>query len=605
MKVTGKGGLVLIFHASEIADGNMWQTKIGKLAVEKLSPVDMLGVLLWDYGRAGGGGTSWHIPFQSIGNKKTAMIRQIDKMSPGDMPDCNPSFKMALEQLTNPKFELAKRHVIFISDGDHWTADPTLLGRFKAAQITCTTVCVTSHGQPEILRMSNVARDTGGKFYNVTSPKQLPEIYTKEVRTVSQSWIYDKEFTPKLAFAEGPADKLPADLEPLYGFVRTTAKPAPTVQKPILGPPMGDQDFPILAYWQYGLGKSVAWTSDARTGGIDADGKAIRAWDRKWADSTMYQRFWEQMVDYALRAVETGKLTLTTEYKDGKVKVTVEARDDKKNNRPITDLTLRGGVTLPNARPGDKKELTLKLNQKASGIYEAEFKADDSGSYFLNIASVVEKDGKIDKVLDSVRGGVTVPYSPEFADMESNVALLDKLREITGGESIPDEANAMDRAALAGEVFRSGLPLTKSMQPIWFWLVLATAVLLFFDVGVRRIAIEPAEVGAALGRVWDRLRGRVPVPEGAPQFLDRLRSRKVQVGDALDKARAAVRYEGGDMPTTAPGGAQVSTGRPSAPKPVGQQPGMAPQKEPEAGDFASRLMRAKKKVWEERDKDKQ
>jgi hypothetical protein len=88
MKVTGKGGLVLIFHASEIADGNMWQVKIGKLAVEKLSPIDMMGVLLWDFNR-GGDGTSWHIPFQTIGGKKPAMIRQIDKMSPGDMPDCH------------------------------------------------------------------------------------------------------------------------------------------------------------------------------------------------------------------------------------------------------------------------------------------------------------------------------------------------------------------------------------------------------------------------------------------------------------------------------------------------------------------------------------
>ena len=35
-----------------------------------------------------------------------------------------------------------------------------------------------------------------------------------------------------------------------------------------------------------------------------------------------------------------------------------------------------------------------------------------------------------------------------------------------------------------------------------------------------------------------------------------------------------------------------------------RQPGIAPQKEQEAADFASRLMRAKKKVWEERDKDK-
>ena len=43
-----------------------------------------------------------------------------------------------------------------------------------------------------------------------------------------------------------------------------------------------------------------------------------------------------QVVDWAIRAVETGNMSMTTEYRDGKVKVTIDARD--KNNRPLTDL---------------------------------------------------------------------------------------------------------------------------------------------------------------------------------------------------------------------------------------------------------------------------
>ena len=107
MKVTGKGGLVLIFHASEIADGNMWQVKIGKLAIEKLSPVDMLGVLLYD-----GRPATWHIPFQTIGGKRNTMLRLIDKMAPGDMPDCNPSFRAGPGRADQPQVRAgqAARH---------------------------------------------------------------------------------------------------------------------------------------------------------------------------------------------------------------------------------------------------------------------------------------------------------------------------------------------------------------------------------------------------------------------------------------------------------------------------------------------------------------
>ncbi len=49
LKVEGKSGLVLIMHASEIAEGNMWQKKIAKLAIEKLSPIDMMGMLYYDW----------------------------------------------------------------------------------------------------------------------------------------------------------------------------------------------------------------------------------------------------------------------------------------------------------------------------------------------------------------------------------------------------------------------------------------------------------------------------------------------------------------------------------------------------------------------------
>src|SRR5205807_673647 len=151
----------------------------------------------------------------------------------------------------------------------------------------------------------------------------------------------------------------------------------------------------------------------------------------EWAGSDMYLKFWEQVIGWALRGVESGKLSIASEYRDGKVRVTVDARDER--NRPITDLRFLGAVTLPNQMPGEGKPLDLKFEQKSSGQYEAEFKAEEAGSYFINakaIRSVPQiKDGKtvIVEESDSIRSGVTLPYSPEFADLESNTALLKRL----------------------------------------------------------------------------------------------------------------------------------------------------------------------------------
>jgi hypothetical protein len=455
-------------------------------------------------------------------------------------------------------------------------------------------VCITTHGAAEVKKMKDVADATRGRSYHVKDPRQLPEIYIKESRLVSQSFVYEKPFQPVLAQRGGPMEGLPPNLEPLYGFVRTSRRPGPLVEVPITTPKMGDAAFPILAYWHYGLGKGVAFTSDARS----QQGGA-QFWDKDWASSDMYARFWEQVVDWSLRPVETGKhLTMTTEQRDGKVRVLIDARDDDK--MPLADVEFRARITSPSLKESDGKK-ELKFEQKNVGVYEAEFKAEDEGSYFLNVQAKWKKDGK--EVADSIRGGVTVSYSPEFAEVESNPALLERLRDLTGGASIPDDAKALARAADSGEVFRPLATQHVTLQPIWPWLVLLAGVCLFFDVAVRRIAVDPAEAALKAREVWERLRGRATAAVATPQFLDRLKSRKAQVGEALGKGRAARRFEA-EGPVAAPptaGDVPPLPPRPSAHHP---RPPVGPAREPQPEDYASRLLRAKRRAMEERDKDK-
>jgi uncharacterized membrane protein len=597
VKVEGKSGLVLIMHASEMADGNAWQKKIAKLAIERLSPMDMVGMLYFDW-QGGGNGHKWHIPFQLIGEKRGALLRLVDSMVPGDMPDVDPAFLKAYTALTNPAHALGTKHIIFISDGDHWDADRKLMAKMNRAGITCTTVCITSHGANEVKKMALVARlisGPKGRSYHVKDPKQLPAIYIKESRLVSQSFVHEKKFQPRLVPTLGGPTEGIRDLELLYGFVRTTRRPSPLVEVPIETPKIGEATFPILAYWQYGLGKSIAFTSDART--IPG---STPYWDRDWANSTMYAKFWEQAVDWSLRAVETGKhLTLTTEQRDGMVRIIIDARDSKK--LPLTEVELKAGITSPLLKPADARRQALKFEQKNSGVYEAEFKAEDIGSYFINVQARWKENGK--EKTDSVRTGVTIPYSPEFAEMESKVALLERLREFTGGKSYADEPQALERAARSGDVFRPMPAELHSLQAIWYWLVALTGIGLFFDVAVRRIAVEPHKVAMAVHNWWLRLRGR-QVDEAAPQFLERLKSRKAQVGEELEKGRAGRRFEPGEGPVVAPAGADEgpSPGPRRAPHTTPPPLPVGPEQEKESADYASRLLRAKRRAMEEREK---
>jgi Mg-chelatase subunit ChlD len=598
LKVQGKGALVLLMHASEMADGNRWQKVIGRLAVERLGPLDEVGVLDWGFG------ARWYIPLQPVAGNKRSILSQLDKLMPGDMPDFDPALDMAYKALTAKEEEYATKHIIIISDGDP-NCTMTRLPRFKNKKITITTVGVATHGANEDQKMALIAKATGGRYYGprtrpgTSDPKNLPAIYIKETRLVSQSFVHQQKnpFEPVVHFRSGPTRQLPDQVPGITGFVRTTPKSSPLVQIPIETPKFAEQDFPLLAFWHYGLGKAVAFTSDA--------GKP-KFWSQRWAEGkqAMFAKFWDQVIEWSLRPTESSRLSMETDYRDGKIHVTVRATTE--DGKPDVGLKLRAGLSRPrsgNEGGGEDRE-KRHFVQSNSGVYELEVKAEDAGSYFITaqatrLRKVKGPDGverEVEEGVDSVRAGVTVPYSPEFAELRSNTTLLDRIREMTGGETYIDNEETLADAAGAGTVFRPAPARIKSWQALWYWLLVLTCVLLVADVAVRRLAVDPDQVRAGWERTWARLRG-LPIPEpGREEVFERLQARRRPEGEAL----GARRFEGGARVPGLPLGVDVAgpmpTDRPAATRPQ-TGPGMGPSgPEAPAEDFQSRLLRAKKKA---------
>ncbi|MGL4549762.1 MAG: VWA domain-containing protein, partial [Gemmataceae bacterium] len=582
LKVQGKGGLVMIMHASEMADGNRWQKKIAKLAVERLGPADEVGIIDYDFK------CKWPVPMAEAGPHRAKILAAIDGLMPGDMPDFDPALQMAFDALTDPKKDYGAKHVIIISDGDPVQNNKALLRQIKAAKITIATVGVATHGAPQDAAMEDIATAMPGdprkkRYYKVTDPSKLPAIYIKETRLVSQAFVHRKEFGPLLRFRTEPIRQIP-ELLPLGGFVRTTPKPSPLVEVPVMSPKFNDQDFPVLAHWHYGLGKGVAFTSDAGKPDL---------WCRKWTgDDGIFARFWEQVLGWSLRPTESGKLLMTTEVRDGKVRVVIEARAE--DGRPDSGLRIEGGITPPSGKggePGQKKPLAFV--QKNAGQYEAEVKAEEAGSYFIAAQAVRKRkvkgpDGKVAEVedRDGVRAGVTLPYSPEFSDLETNAPLLRRLVEVTNedeaeGRVYEDDADALLEAAKK-DVFRAPRTQSRSSLPFHYWLLFFAAGLLLIDVAARRLAFDRREAAEYAAYVWARLRGRpVPPPE-----------RRVAV-ERLSKSA------GGGRRLVGAAGATVPE-RPAARPAAGGVPEAKPQPAAEAGDTLDALARAKKKVWEDK-----
>lgn len=600
MKIQGKGGLVMIMHASEMQDGNFWQKQIAKLAINKLSPVDEVGIIQLDPNT---GRVNWHVPMRAIGGARERILASVDKMMPGDMPDFDPAIEMGYKKLIEPSRGLATKHMIIISDGDPMHMNRALLRNMRAEKVTCTTIGVATHGASEDQKLKSIADATGGRFYKVTSAKALPAIYIKETRLVSQSFVHDKPFLPQLKVQSGITENMPSQLPRLHGFARTSLKQSPLVEMLIEGVATADQQYPVLAAWPYGLGRSVAFTSDARS----HPEKQRLGWDQEWAGSDMYGKFWEQAIDWALRPVETGKLVMTTEHRDGRVRVTIDARDA--NNRPLSDLRIRGGVTTPMSGQPDGSRGDLRFEQRSSGIYVAELKADEAGSYFLNAVArrkvkVIENGKEVEKEeVDSVRSGITIPYSPEYNDLEGNAALLEKLRDLTDGNTYKDEAAVLAEAAQNGDLFRTGLPSQRNLQPLWYWLVFLCGVFLLFDVAVRRVALDPTEVIQGTERLWGWLRGQAILVAETPLYFERLKSRKAQVSESFAPERATRRFEAEEGAIAAPIGAHEMAAAAPTPSAI-KVPSLAPKKEEDAADAMSRLLKAKKRALQDRGKDK-
>jgi hypothetical protein len=220
----------------------------------------------------------------------------------------------------------------------------------------------------------------------------------------------------------------------------------------------------------------------------------------------------------------------------------------------------------------------------------------------------VKVEEETERVVDSRRTGVTISYSPEFADLEANTTLLKNLARITGGTVYSEEPKALNNLAGSGELYRPAPEGTRALLPLWYWLVFLAAAGLLFDVGVRRISLEPAEVRHAAERAWSRMRkkqeGRATAEEDA--FLQRLRQKKAVVGENLEREKAGRKFEPtGPVATPPPPGADE--GVPAGPAVFSPQPPPPPPTaklaEEPADDYLSKLRQAKKRAPHEKDKD--
>jgi uncharacterized membrane protein/Mg-chelatase subunit ChlD len=465
-KVLPRGALVLIMHTCEIPDGNAWARDIGLASLNVLASQDLMGTLGYMYPN----GDSWIYQLQPVGDK--AMMRQaINAASTqiGDMPSVAPTLQLAANALV-PADAAAKR-IIMISDGDPGAPTAALLDQLAAAKIAVSTVCIAPHSINDQQMLQWVAQKTGGQYYYVTNPNNLPQIFAKEASVVKRGLLIEKPFIPKpFHESEVLTGLLEKPLPVLKGYVATTAKDNATVAL------VSNESDPVLAHWRYGIGKSVAFTSDVTS-----------RWAADWAAWPDFAAFWTQTVRWAMRAGTPSDLRVSTSVEGNMGHLKIDAVDAQ--GKFVNFLRPKAAVTGPGPKFARQD---LDIVQTGPGIYEGKFPLDERGIYMAAV-TYSREDGSS----GMIPAGIALNYSREYEYNATNVALLERIAETGGGKVLDDKANP----------FVHDLQATATITPVWQALAIVAACLLPLDVFVRRVVIDYGRILAAILALFAKFPG--------------------------------------------------------------------------------------------------
>lgn len=434
--------VVLIVESLESDMAVNISKEAAKGVVNLLTPQDQVGISA-AYG-------SLVVPMQHVTNK-AAIDSTIDSMNPNDpasyLPDLINAESVLLK--TNAKI----KHVILLGDGDAFDNYADQVIKMANEQITVSTVATNSQTFQQLDTMEQIANWGKGRFYRADDPTTIPQILLKETQQAARRALINESFTPEVVGNHPILTGLGA-LPQLNGYVATT--PKPTGQLVLVS----SLDDPVLATWQYGLGRVAAWTSDAS--GL---------WTTSWLLWQNAARWWANLVTWTLPAAQSS-LDVNTTVANGSGQITV----DLPSGIPITpgsQQQVQAHIIAP-----DLSQQTITLQPAAPGRWQGNFPTDQVGAYLLQVSWKSNSSGPATSL--NTTTGLVVPYSPEYLSQGTNLSFLTLLARAGGGSLL----GSNDTAAS----FANNLPPVSAALPITFLLLALAALLLPIDIALRRLS---------------------------------------------------------------------------------------------------------------------
>jgi Ca-activated chloride channel family protein len=541
-------GIVLVIDKSGSMSGEKMKLaqEAASRTVDLLREKDTIGVLGFD------SSPHWFVEPQKL-TDKSGIIQKINAIPADGGTEIYTAVEGAFAKLS--KVEAQRKHIILLTDGQSSSNQSyeTLTADMQKENITMSTVAIGTDADQVLLKqLADLAK---GRYYAAVDQTTIPAIFSREAVLISRTYVVNQPFVPALTGGFDWHRFLGQGLPQLNGYIATTSKEAAEV---VLSSPEPD---PILARWQYGSGRSVAWTSDV-TG----------AWSANWVTWSDFSQVLTGIVKWTFPQYQSSPLELSGHLSGNELMLEAKVGDYELDGTgeqgelraTVTDESLgTQEVDFTSTAPGD---YSTRLSVDKSGVYMAKTELLAAGG----------EEGAAKRVIGSSTTGFVIPYSPEYRITDGQgLSKLQQLAELTGGRLLslehPEEAFAFASAA------------QKRLTPISEYLLMAALALLLMDIAARRIALPPGLRARAFA--WRRAAPAGP-PQQAETPLARLRERKQLAEHKLQRK----------VERPAAGGAGQAAAAP--PRPTPEQPAAAP--EPPAAshtppDSMSRLLEAKRR----------
>ncbi|MFQ3632358.1 VWA domain-containing protein [Roseiflexus sp.] len=442
----------------DLAKEAVYQASLG------LTPIDQVGLVVFD------DTANWVLPLQRLPSV-VEIERALGSFGIGGGTNIRPGIEQAARALAAADAKI--KHVILLTDGFAESNYSDLIAQMRAAGITISTVAIGEDANPNLVDVANAG---GGRFYNVTRVEDVPRIFLQETIIVAGRDIVEQRIEPQ-AGLPSPVIRSLGGLPPLYGYNGTEVREA---ARTLLFTPDGK---PLLAQWQYGLGRVVAWTSDTHG-----------RWARDWIAWEQFPRFAGGLADLLLPPRESGSLELRATAAGPRAFLELTAQDEQ--GRPLNNLVIAGRAVDP-----QNQGTAVQFQQIGPGQYRAVVDTSSPGVYLAQVAAADAEGRQIGVAVT----GIVVSYSLEYSAQRANLPLLTEVAGVSGGRiDPPPETAFVSPNQNVGSVREIGFPL--------LWLAL---VLWPLDIAVRRVMLRMEDVAPWLERFRQRRRSAVSLPQTA------------------------------------------------------------------------------------------